>query len=564
MIRILVYEDESEVVERLVAAFAKGLEPGEEIEIIWFETGFEESIPEEADVADDLKPKVVWFDFHSDPKREHPIYPIKVEAGHEPWRIHIRAQSSPTWPPNERAKSEWHQEEFRGVILDIYYESAPGTLTAVGPDFAAWFAQAKFRGPQSVLTRRGRTIGGFRGYKRFHKKEDPNWDVECVDYTLLKLRNEMAKPGRIEAFHVDYLGRNPTQFISEFNIQCTDATRRPNKRATGRVTKRWTALYFGSHPNVGEFLCKYFGLELFKAVPMAELANVMVELNQLRSEKPRVVWLDLGEDAILGNDGAINLTDTKYVERDADDNVTKEIEIFPPDGAHNLGANAVFFILAKEELVSRAVMERLDRCNVFFVQRSEILEYPHIWAATTVADLENAFENYSMEYHSAQGEEVEKEIRAGWKISFRRGSLNERSWNKKARLPDGTLWPEITIEAGFPPGTTSERTSVGGSVTDTIRIPALPWPDRLREAASLVVKNVSPVLMIAKSIDRIHGTLGVPVSFAAWVSPDTAKKINQGFGTETRELVKQLTVPKNPLATAEISERQAHFVTRQT
>jgi hypothetical protein len=61
--------------------------------------------------------------------------------------------------------------------------------------------------------------------------------------------------------------------------------------------------------------------------------------------------------------------------------------------------------------------------------------------------------------------------------------------------------------------------------------------------------------MIAKSMDRIQGSAPVPVSLAAWVSADAAKKINTGFGAEIRDMVERLKG-------REISDHQAAFVTR--
>ena len=441
MIRILVYEDEPEVVQALVNAFANGLKPGEEIEIIWFETGFDpprkKSIQPGEPFAPELNPEIVWFDTR-DPRRERPIYPIKVEAGYEPWLIRIETQhAAPTWPPQERGKCEWHQEEFREVILDIYHEPSPGRSTEVGRDFADWFELANFRGPRSVITRRGRPLNWPIKYKRFHKKEDPDWDVKCVDKTLSELRNEKEQQiaGRIEAFHVDCLGRNPTKFLSDFDAQSLDAIRATTDRVNERIPKDWHALYFGPDRTVADYLCKYFRLRLYtnkaRAIaPISELAEVLLEINQLRGEKPRVVWLDFGEEAIFDNKSATELADTKCIKREGD-KIVDEIPVFPPKGDRNLAANLVFFILAKEERVSSTLMETFERCNVFFVSRSDILKHPHVWTVINVGELADSYANFSREYQLAQGEIVEKTIRDRWKVKFRRGSLNPRSFSSK-------------------------------------------------------------------------------------------------------------------------------------
>jgi hypothetical protein len=346
MYTILIFEDNEDHARVLLDAIADRLERGETAKIVWWDDRLKED--------------------------DRPIYPIEAADGYQGYvcelvtgkRIEVRQLTD-----GDRGKCSWWQEEFDAAIIDIFIE---GTREdRVGYRYAEWLRMADFRGPVTLITERKNAVNRFTEFGKVHKG-DGDWAGKTADRMLRGIRRPKAREERRHRLHVNFRGRKP------------EYVRRYLEDETLAQAENWYSICFGNDKRTARQLREFFNLPRYnfnnaEVIAVSEFAKTLVKIDNRPRARPRVVWVDLGEDSVI-DDGVIGP-------------LVDQNPAFQPDNPA-LAANPIFVFLAEEEAVGTASIELLSRCNGFVARRSDIVNFPSVWIGTRVLELARAYADF--------------------------------------------------------------------------------------------------------------------------------------------------------------------------
>lgn len=166
--KVLIYDDEEEVVDNIISETRKTLGPSDSREFVHFRRGFN------------------W----DRGKYREDLHPAELPSGYEPDVFVVTAANI----TRKKGKHVWWQAEFAGAILDIYDEGGE----PLGNKFADWLNLAEFDGPIVVISKgpqRGDHFGRLRSYETVSKTKE-NWPAKVVEFLGQRSATNSDEPAR--------------------------------------------------------------------------------------------------------------------------------------------------------------------------------------------------------------------------------------------------------------------------------------------------------------------------------------------------------------------------------
>lgn len=312
---------------------------------------------------------LIWFRSDFFPREGREICPVEVRLDDRPKVIKFDGSPLPD------GGLIWWAEDFAAAILDIYKETR---AQPVGHRYARWLEYVGYLRPVALVSGRDkdRTFN-LVNLRKFHK-HNPSWASDAIEHVLGTSANAD------ELFHVNWRGRNPKTSLQRFYELC--------EQGTGPELGDWSCMCFGKDRTVANHIFQNLKFWPFRGqtlVPREELHAKLLWAAETYGKRPRIIWIDCDEIAREEPDG------TEIRRRVVTDDHVIELE---------KALKALSAIKEADEpmiclfLADGNDLKKNDRLlfklNGAFVNRSEFLEGPGLWAGRAVDTLGTAFQNF--------------------------------------------------------------------------------------------------------------------------------------------------------------------------